>query len=69
MALLSTPPLPAVEGLEADATGPGKAAGLGGEVCLRWKLNKLARSADELPERGDLVSIHIPPSQIYLVNR
>ncbi|MDR2197573.1 MAG: ATP-binding cassette domain-containing protein [Coriobacteriales bacterium] len=47
---------------EADTASNGRS-------FVRWRINKLAHDRAFLPSRGDLVRIHIPPSQIYLVNR
>jgi molybdate transport system ATP-binding protein len=36
---------------------------------LRWKADKLTATYEELPTKGELVRIHIPPEHIYTVNR
>lgn len=35
---------------------------------IRWNADKLLRTPEELPVKGQVLHIHIPPNQIYLVN-
>lgn len=36
---------------------------------IRWKIDKTMTPKEDLPQRGDRVTVHIPPEQIYLVAR
>ena len=36
---------------------------------LRWKADKLMLSAEELPVKGQVLRMHIPPEHLYIVSR
>jgi len=35
---------------------------------IQWKIDKLSVPADELPEKGDQVTLYFDPSKLYLVS-
>lgn len=36
---------------------------------IRWNADKLLIPAEELPQKGQILRLHIPPNQLYIVNK